>query len=145
MARSMKAPKLGNQKKAVVLPLSTDLSDSPDFLVDGMVRLNLASGKIEYAINNVWRSMARVGTTLLQLQDTVGDGTTTDFVLDYTVATESDIIVFVGGVYQQPLISYTLSTSVGTSTITFTSPPPAPGSNPNRIVVIYNINSTDAD
>lgn len=141
----MKAPKLGNQKKAVVLPLSTDLSDSPDFLVDGMVRLNLASGKIEYAINNVWRSMARVGTTLLQLQDTVGDGTTTDFVLDYTVATESDIIVFVGGVYQQPLISYTLSTSVGTSTITFTSPPPAPGSNPNRIVVIYNINSTDAD
>lgn len=145
MARSMKAPKLGNQKKAVVLPLSTDLSDSPDFLVDGMVRLNLASGKIEYAINNVWRSMARVGTTLLQLQDTVGDGTTTDFVLDYTVATESDIIVFVGGVYQQPLISYTLSTSVGTSTITFTSPPPAPGSNPNRIVVIYNLNSNDAD
>ena len=141
----MKAPKLGNQKKAVVLPLSTDLSDSPDFLVDGMVRLNLASGKIEYAINNVWRSMARVGTTLLQLQDTVGDGTTTDFVLDYTVATESDIIVFVGGVYQQPLISYTLSTSVGTSTITFTSPPPAPGSNPNRIVVIYNLNSNDAD
>ena len=145
MARSMKAPKLGNQKKAVVLPLSTELSDSPDFLVDGMVRLNLASGKLEYAINNVWRSMARVGTTVLHLQDTVGDGTTTDFVLDHTVATESDIIVFVGGVYQQPLISYTLSTSVGTSTITFTSPPPVPGSNPNRIVVIYHLNSNDAD
>ena len=89
--------------------------------------------------------MARVGTTLLQLQDTVGNGTTTDFVLDHTVDTESDIIVFVGGVYQQPLISYTLSTSVGTSTITFTSPPPAPGSNPNRIVVIYHLNSNDAD
>ena len=89
--------------------------------------------------------MARVGNTLLHLQDTVGDGTATDFVLDHTVLTESNIIVFVGGVYQQPVVNYTVSTSVGTSTITFTSPPPTPGSNPNRIVVIFNINSTDAD
>jgi hypothetical protein len=54
---------------------------------------------------------------------------------------ENAILVQIGGVYQQPNINYTVN---GTTSITFTSPPPAPGVNPNKIVVIHNLNSTDA-
>jgi hypothetical protein len=49
------------------------------------------------------------------------------------------IIVTIGGVYQQPTTHYTVS---GT-TITFTGAPPAPGVNPNQIVIVHNINSTN--
>ena len=146
MARSLKAPSVVKSgAKTFIIPVSTGLSDGPDFLEDGMIRLNLVSNKIEFAINNVWRSLARVGITALQLQDTVGDGTITDFVLDYSTDSEEDIMVFVGGVYQQPIANYTIATVAGVTTLSFTSPPPAPGVNPNRIVVIYNLNSTDAD
>lgn len=146
MARSLKAPKVVKANaKTFVIPVSTSLSDSPEFLEDGMLRLNLVTNKVEFAINNVWRSLSRVGNTVLHLQDTVGDGTTTDFVLDHATDVETDIMVFVGGVYQQPTANYTIATVAGVTTLSFTSPPPAPGVNPNRIVVIYNLNSTDAD
>jgi hypothetical protein len=52
----------------------------------------------------------------------------------------SAVAVFIGGVYQQPNVNYTVN---GTTTITFTSPPPAPGVNLNQIVIIHNINSTN--
>lgn len=146
MARSLKAPKVVKANaKAIVIPVSSGLSDGPEFLEDGMLRLNLVTNKVEFAINNVWRSLSRVGNTVLHLQDTVGDGITTDFVLDHATDSESDIMVFVGGVYQQPTANYTTTTVAGVTTLSFTSPPPAPGVNPNRIVVIYNLNSTDAD
>jgi hypothetical protein len=52
------------------------------------------------------------------------------------------VVVTIGGVYQLPGTSYTVS---GT-TISFTSPPPAPSlpSSPNRINIVHNLNSTDA-
>ena len=75
----------------------------------------------------------------------MGDGIATDFTLNQTVADETDIVVFVGGVYQQPTSNYTIATALGVTTLTFTSPPPAPGvSNPNRIVILYGVNSTDS-
>lgn len=63
--------------------------------------------------------------------------------INYPKQSESDptsIAVFIGGVYQQPTTNYTVS---GT-TISFTSAPPAPGINPNRITIIHNLNSTNA-
>jgi hypothetical protein len=63
--------------------------------------------------------------------------------MEQAVESSDEIMVFIGGVYQMPDINYTVSAT----TITFTSPPPAPtapGSNTNKIVVIHNLNSTAA-
>ena len=54
----------------------------------------------------------------------------------------SNILVTISGVYQAPINNYTVS---GTQ-ITFTSAPPAvdASGNPNKIIVVHNINSTNA-
>ena len=54
-------------------------------------------------------------------QQITGDGSTTAFTLDQTVANETSIIVSVGGVLQEPKTAYDLS-GAGTS-ITFTAAP----------------------
>ena len=145
MPRFLKTPSRDQTgSKAIKLPVSIG-NDAPPALADGMIRYNTQNSCIEFAINNAWRKIAKVGNTIISSQDTVGDGLTTDFTLNQAVGTETDIVVFVGGVYQQPTSNYTVSTLSGTTTISFTSPPPAPGvSNPNRIVILYGVNSTDA-
>ena len=65
---------------------------------------------------------------------------TQSFTMTQSESDARNIAVFIGGVYQQPTTNYTVSGTV----ITFTSPPPAPGVNPNRITIIHNINSTNA-
>jgi hypothetical protein len=59
--------------------------------------------------------------------------------MSQTETDPSAVAVFIGGVYQQPTINYTVS-GYG---ISFTSPPPAPDISPNTIIVIHNINSTN--
>ena len=54
-------------------------------------------------------------------QQLTGDGSTTTFTLDQTVATETGIIVSVGGVLQEPSTAYNLT--IGGTKITFTEAP----------------------
>ena len=54
-------------------------------------------------------------------QSLTGDGSTTAFSLDQTVASETSIIVSVGGVLQEPAVAYNLAT--GGSQISFTEAP----------------------
>ena len=54
-------------------------------------------------------------------QSLTGDGRTTAFSLDQTVASETSIIVSVGGVLQEPAVAYNLAT--GGSQISFTEAP----------------------
>jgi|TARA_B110000240_G_C13488925_1_gene448732 hypothetical protein len=147
MAYYLKTPgKVGNESptKAVQIPVSTGAGDSPPVLQDGMLRYNSITNCIEFGINNAWRKVAKVGNATIAVQDTVGNGSITAFALDQLVADVTDIVVYVGGVYQQPTANYTVATNAGVTTLTFTSPPPSPGVNPNRIVILYNVNSTDA-
>jgi hypothetical protein len=69
----------------------------------------------------------------------IGDGLTQTFTMSQSETDAKDVAVFIGGVYQQPTINYTVN-GLG---ITFTSAPPAPGVNPNTIIVIHNLNSTN--
>ena len=54
-------------------------------------------------------------------QQLTGDGSTVTFTLDQTVATETSIIVSVGGVLQEPAVGFNLAT--GGTQITFTEAP----------------------
>jgi hypothetical protein len=91
--------------------------------------------------NSVWNTIAKVGTVAIVVDEFTGDGIITTFTMSQAESSDSAILVSIGGVYQQPTTNYTTD---GTTTITFTSPPPAPGVNPNKIVVVHNLNSTNA-
>ena len=56
-----------------------------------------------------------------QIDNFTGDGSTTIFTMSIEVAVATQIIVFVGSIYQQATVTYTVN---GGFDITFTSPPP---------------------
>ena len=136
----IKNPIIGKSiSQAAKLPIvpSSGYGDTP---TDGIIRFNQATSRIEFYYGNAWRSVAQIGSVQLVVDTFTGDGTTTAFTMTQTETDPTAIIVTIGGVYQLPTTHYTVS---GT-TITFTSAPPAPGVNPNQIMVLHNINSTNA-
>ena len=140
MARFLKNPDISPGSLAVKLPIATSsLSDSP---TDGVIRFNSTNNKVEFYYNNAWNQVAKIGSVSIVVDDLVGDGNTTNFTMSQSETNVNSIVVTIGGVYQIPGTSYTVS---GT-TISFTSAPPAPSlpSSPNRINIIHNLNSTDA-
>ena len=140
MARFLKNPDLAYNSLAAKLPIvpSSSYGDAP---ANGLIRFNQATSKIEFFYNNAWSQVAKIGTVQLVVDNLTGDGVTQTFAMAQIESDPTAIAVFIGGVYQQPTTNYTVN---GTSSITFTSPPPAPGVNPNQIVIIHNINSTNA-
>lgn len=140
MARFLKNPDLAYNSLAAKLPIvpSSSYGDVP---ANGLIRFNQATSKIEFFYNNSWSQVAKIGTVQLVVDNLTGDGVTQTFTMTQVESDPTAIAVFIGGVYQQPTTNYTVN---GTLAITFTSPPPAPGVNPNQIVIIHNINSTNA-
>ena len=139
MGRLLKNPDIAPGTLGVRLPIGyTSISDAP---VDGLIRFNASNNKIEFYFAGTWNQVAKVGSVSLLVDDLTGDGSTTMFLMQKAETDPKAIAVFVGGVYQQPDNNYRVD---GTRYITFDSPPPAPGVNPNKITIIHNLNSTDA-
>jgi hypothetical protein len=140
MARFVKNPDIGSSTaQAIRLPVvpSSSYGDSP---INGLIRFNETTKRIEFYYNSAWSSIAKIGTVQLVVDSFTGDGSTVTFTMAQSESDATSIAVYVGGVYQQPTINYTVS---GTQ-ITFTSAPPAvTGISPTAIVVIHNINSTN--
>jgi len=139
MARFLKNPELAHGAQAALLPMvpSSAYGDTP---VNGLIRFNQATSKIEFYYNNAWSQVAKIGSVQLVVDTFIGDGLTQAFTMTQSESDPTAVAVFIGGVYQQPTTNY----SVSGYGISFTSPPPAPGVNPNQIVVIHNLNSTNA-
>ena len=140
MGRYLKNTQLEGGSYAVQLPLGSS-SVGPDVPVNGQIRFNQSNTRVELFYNSVWNTIAKVGTVSIVVDEFTGDGVLTAFTMSQAESSDSAILVSIGGVYQQPTTNYTTD---GTTTITFTSPPPAPGVNPNKIVVVHNLNSTNA-
>lgn len=139
MGRYLKNTQLRGGAYAVQLPIGSSTL-GPSFPVDGQIRFNQTFSKVELFYNGAWNTIAKVGTVNIVVDEFTGDGISTNFTMSQSETSDSAVLVSIGGVYQQPSIAYTVS---GT-TIAFTSPPPAPGVNPNKIVVVHNLNSTNA-
>ena len=140
MARYLKNPDITKGGRlAARLPLvpNSSYGDTP---VDGLIRFNQSNSKVEFYYNTTWNTVAKVGTVQLVVDDLIADGSTSLFAMTQAESDPKAIAVFIGGVYQQPTTNYTVAGSL----ITFSSPPPAPGINPNRITIIHNLNSTNA-
>lgn len=140
MARFLKNAQIKSGSYAIQLPLGSNTL-GPDSPVDGQIRFNQSTSRIEFYYNSMWNTVAKVGSVDIVVDDYVGDGIETIFTMSQTESDATNIVVTIGGVYQFPNTNYTV---VGNQ-ITFTSPPPAPTvGSPNRINIIHNMNSTDA-
>lgn len=139
MARLLKNPDIAPGALGVKLPIGySTLSDAP---VTGLIRFNASNNRIEFYYNNAWNQVAKIGSVQLVVDNlTSPDGITQTFTMAQAESDPTAVAVFIGGIYQQPNTNYTVN---GSTTITFSSPPPLPGVNPNQIVIIHNINSTN--
>ena len=140
MGRYLKNTQLEGGSYAIQLPLGSN-SVGPDVPQNGQIRFNTSNNRVELFYNGVFNQIAKIGSVSIVVDEFTGDGVTTQFTMSQAESSESAVLVSIGGVYQQPITNYTVD---GSTTITFTSPPPAPGVNPNKIVVVHNLNSTDA-
>ena len=140
MARFLKNPDLSPNSTAARLPIVPS-SAYGDSATSGLIRFNESNNKIEFFYDGAWNQIAKVGKVQLIIDEFTGDNSTTMFIMSQTEVDETNVLVTIGGVYQLPTVNYTV---VGYQ-IHFTSPPPAPSAlNTNKIVVVHNINSTDA-
>ena len=97
-------------------------ADRPDAPVFGMIRYNTDSGLVEFYNGTVWASLSAGGSFSYTVDDFTGDGSTLVFVMSEAESDETQIMVFVGSIYQDPATAYTVD---GGFNITFTSAPPS--------------------
>jgi len=139
MGRLLKNPEIAQGSTAARLPvvISSAYGDAP---VDGLIRFNQDTKRIEFYYNSAWSEVAKIGSVTLSVDQVgTGDGVTSTFTMSKAETDPTAVAVFVGGVYQTATTHYTVS---GTQ-INFSSAPPMGSINPTQIVVIHNINSTN--
>lgn len=137
MGRLVKNPQLAPNAGVAgsgLMPGGTT-AERPDVTKDGQMRYNSTSSAMEYTTDggSTWTQIGATGLTTIVVDSIAGaNGVLVAFTMVQSVATASDVLVFVGGVFQVAVINYTVSTT----TITFTSPPP----NLESITVLHNFN-----
>lgn len=142
MGRFLKNTQLESGSYSVRLPNGNGVI-APDYPVDGQFRYNNALGYAEIYYDSKWNRVGIVGRVPLVIDQFIGDGVQVSFNLTQPAVDPSDLMVFIGGVYQIPSVHYSL---IGNDIIAFVDPPPNSNlpHNPNNIVVIHNLNITSA-
>ena len=150
MGRYAKNPVIGDNAFGVTIPNVTTAQRPSG--TSGEVVFNTTTSTFQAYISSAWYNISSAaGEKTLTVDKFQGDGTTTVFgsgkgntldgstaaTLSVTPTDASDMIIFVGGVYQVPTTNYTYSGGE----ITFGSAPPANdgATNGHIISVIHNI------
>jgi len=120
MGYFVKNRQLQSGSTGVVLPTGSS-ANRPDNAAFGMIRYNTDSGLVEFFNGSSWTTLSTGGSITYTVDDFVGDGSTTVFLMSVAENTATQLIVFVGSIYQDPASSYTVD---GGYNITFTSAPP---------------------
>lgn len=132
----VKNQKVGFMNSSVAIPAGTaaERPTNPEF---GQIRFNTTIGKVEYFDGTVFTTIAKQGDTDIVVDSYSGNGSDTVFgSMTNTVTDATQILVFVGNIYQIPTTNYTVA---GTYDITFTSAPPSG----MPINIIHNLGSTE--
>jgi hypothetical protein len=120
MGYFVKNRRLQSGSSGVVLPAGG--SDTrPLAPVFGLMRYNTDLGKVEYFNGTSYLTLGVAGSVAYVVDSFTGDGSTATFTMSQEVASASQIIVFVGSIYQDSTTAYTVN---GSYDITFTSAPP---------------------
>ena len=138
MGRHLKNYSLNSQALALNI-VNTSTANRPAGQ-NGQIIYNTTTGTFQ-VYDNAWTNVS-TGTSAaatITKDERFGDGSTQVFLMSLPETIPQDILVFVGGVYQIPTTSYTVS---GTS-LTFGSPPPSPNGfdNDHVITVLHGFNS----
>jgi hypothetical protein len=120
MGYFVKNRRLQSGSSGVVLPTGS-AANRPENAAFGMIRYNTDSGLVEFYNGSSWSSLSTGGSITYTVDDFVGDGSTTVFNMSVAESTATQLIVFVGSIYQDPATAYTVN---GGYDITFTSAPP---------------------
>jgi hypothetical protein len=95
----------------------------------GMFRYNSSLAQFE-GYTDAWGAIGGGGTNTFTTDSFTGNGSTTAYALSQTVSSEDNLLVFIEGVFQQQ-DAYSIATSSGTTTLTFSSAP----ANGNSILI----------
>ena len=138
MGRHLKNYSLNSQALALNI-VNTSTANRPAGQ-NGQIIYNTTTGTFQ-VYDNAWTNVS-TGTSAaatITKDERFGDGSTQVFLMSLPETIPQDILVFVGGVYQIPTTSYTVS---GTS-LTFGSPPPSPNGfdNDHIVTVLHGFNS----
>ena len=120
MGYFVKNRQLQSGSSGVVVPVGP-ASLRPDSATFGMIRYNTDIGYVEFFNGSIWHNMGVGGVVSYDVITETGDGSTVDFTLDFEYSDPTQLIVFVGSIYQEPTVAYTVSSF----TLTFTSAPAA--------------------
>jgi hypothetical protein len=132
----LKNPSLNQHN--TVMPLGPT-AEREAYPKSGSFRFNTDAGKLEVYDGTKWFYTSIAGLAAVTKDSFTGDAVQTEFVLSKTVVSVYDVVVFIGNVYQNPAVAYTVSGS-NPSTLTFTSAPPLK----NTVVVLHGLNNTSA-
>jgi len=122
MPTFIKNRQLQSGSSGVVIPTGSTAT-RPEFPVFGLIRYNTDSGYIEYFNGTIFQNLSTTGAVNYTVDNFTGDGSQTVFTMSEIVDDPTQIIVFVGSIYQIPTTNYTVG-GPSTYDITFTSAPP---------------------
>lgn len=104
----------------MVVPAGTSAS-RPDSPVFGQFRFNTDIGLLEFFNGTAFLPLSAAGAIDYTVDSFTGNGTQTVFTMSVQESMATQILVFVGSIYQDPTTAYTVD---GGFDITFTSAPP---------------------
>ena len=118
MGNYLKNRRLQSASTGVVIPTGST-AQRPDYPVFGLIRFNTDTGFCEFFNGTIFQNMGVGGVVSYDVITATGDGSTVDYTLDYEYTDPTQLIVFVGSIYQEPTVAY----AVSSFTLTFTSAP----------------------
>jgi hypothetical protein len=105
---------------SAILPGGTDAERAADAFAS-LLRYNTTRNEIEYYNGTSWNTIAVTGLVPITKDSFVGNAVLVAFTMSLAVVNEEDILVHVGGLFQDPGVDYTTD---GSTTITFAVAPP---------------------
>lgn len=121
MGYFVKNRQLQSGSSGVVIPTGPT-SARPDAPTFGLIRYNTDTGFCEFFNGSIFQNFGTGGTVEYTVDNFTGNGIETIFTMSEQESEATQIIVFVGSIYQIPVTNYTVD---GGFDITFDSPPPA--------------------
>jgi hypothetical protein len=120
MGYFVKNRRLRSGSSGVVIPTGSAAQRpySPNF---GMIRYCTDLAAVEFYNGTVWNTLSSGGSVSYTVDDFEGDGVQTVFTMSIAESVATQLIVFVGSIYQEANVSYTVN---GGNDITFISAPP---------------------
>jgi len=129
----LKEPKADTSAKAITVP-SGGASDRPGAPIFGSFRFNTDIGSLEFFNGTVFKTVSEAGEKTLVINTFTGNSSTKTFTMSVTPTAVTQLLVFIGGVFQESTTHY----SVSSDDITFSEAPPTG----ETITVIHNIAKT---